>query len=93
MKRKFSEDKILIRHIFFTILGWFLFITINIVQFFIAMPIVLIFTFIFDRNRIIFPYMTKFFSNMFFFLYFVEKINYQDNGLKAPKKGEKRIYV
>lgn len=93
MKKKFNEDKILLRHIFFTFLGWFLFITINLIQFFIFMPIIFIISFIFDKNRILFPYMTKFFSNMFFFLYFVEKLNYQKNGIKPPKKGEKRIYV
>ncbi|HOJ64106.1 MAG TPA: lysophospholipid acyltransferase family protein [Spirochaetota bacterium] len=91
MKNK--EDRILLRHIFFTIFGWTLFIIINLIQFFVVMPFVWLISILFDRDRVLFPYMIKFFCRLFFLLYFVERINYDKNGLKAPKKGEKRIYV
>jgi 1-acyl-sn-glycerol-3-phosphate acyltransferase len=87
------KDKFLFRYVFYTILGWFLFILINVIQFFIFMPIVFIYSLLFDRQRKSFVYLTKFFSNMFFILFFVERLKYDNNGIKAPKKGEKRIYV
>ncbi len=92
MKEK-SQDKILFRHVFYTVFGWTLFIIINLIQFFIFTPIIWLISIIFDRNRILFPYMIKFFSRVFFTLYFVERIKYYKNNLKPPKKGEKRIYV
>lgn len=90
--KKIMTDKILIRHLFFTIYGWTLFIVVNLIQFLIV-PFLIPFSMIFDRNRVLFSYVTKFFSRLFFFLYFVEWINFDNNGLKPPKKGEKRIYV
>ena len=90
---KKNEDRILIRHVFYTIFGWTLFIIINLIQFFIFTPMVWLISLIFDRNRILFPYMIKFFCRVFFILYFIERIKYYKNNIKAPKKGEKRIYV
>jgi len=87
------KDNVTIAHVFYTIYGWGLFIIINVLQFFVFMPIVFILTFPFDRNRICITYLTKLFSNLFHLVYLSEKLNYDRNNLNPPKKGEKRIYV
>jgi len=56
------------------------------------MPLALLVS-IFDRDKKFFTYMTKFFSNVFHFLFIFQKIQLYKNGLKTPKKGERRIYV
>jgi 1-acyl-sn-glycerol-3-phosphate acyltransferase len=90
---KHNDDRILLRHLFFSIYGWTLFIIINIIQFVFFMPFFWLFTRIFDRNKKSFIYLTKVFSHLFFILYLVEKIRFDRNNCKAPKKGQKRIYV
>jgi len=93
MKKKEFNDKIKIRYLFYTIYGWGLFIIINFIQFFIFMPIVFILSIFFDKNKKSFPYLVKFFCKVFFTFYVVERLQFDRNGLKAPEKGEKRIYV
>ncbi len=93
MREKELKDDIKIQYIFYTIYGWFLFIVINVLQFFVFMPIVFILTFLFDKDRVCITYLTKIFSDLFHLLYFCQRIQYDKNGMKSPKKGEKRIYV
>lgn len=88
------NDKILIRHIFYSIYGWFLFLTIFFLLYFVFMPIVAIFSLLFfDRNRKAFSYLPKVFIRIFFFLYSVHRLNINSKVLKKPAKGERRIYV
>ncbi|HOV12904.1 MAG TPA: lysophospholipid acyltransferase family protein [Spirochaetota bacterium] len=77
----------------YTFFGWFLFALVNIIQFVFFMPIFFVICLFFDRDKRLFSYLTKFFSNVFHFLFFFEKVQFYKNGLKSPKKGEKRIYV
>ncbi|OHD14525.1 MAG: hypothetical protein A2086_14330 [Spirochaetes bacterium GWD1_27_9] len=91
-KNRIIEDKITFLHIIYSIWGWFTFILVNIIQFCIA-PFILLVTFPFDKDRKVMAYLIKFFCNIFYFLNFLQKNHYDFNGLKAPKKGERRIYV
>jgi 1-acyl-sn-glycerol-3-phosphate acyltransferase len=89
-----KENNIDVRpvEVFFSILGWTMFILVNTLQIIIA-PFVLLLTFLFDRERKTLAYLIKFFSNVFYFLNFVQRNHVDRNCLKAPKKGERRIYV
>jgi 1-acyl-sn-glycerol-3-phosphate acyltransferase len=88
-----NDDRILIRHFFYSIYGWTLFVVINLIQFIFFMPVVWLISQIVDKNKKLFIYLTKIFSYLFFILFRVEKIRFEKNNLKAPKKSEKRIYV
>lgn len=92
MKDK-NLDNIKPIYIAYTFVGWFLFLLVNLIQFIFFMPVVLLVSLIFDKDKRSFTYLTKFFSNVFHFLYFFEHLQLDRNGMKAPKKGEKRIYV
>lgn len=86
------EKKIKTKEVFYTILGWTMFILVNSVLIFIV-PIIFLFSIIFDKDRKVFSYIIKFFFYIFSFLNFVQNVDIDYNNLKAPKKGERRIYV
>jgi len=88
-----NNDKIKFVYFIYSFFGWFLFIFVNLIQFIFFMPIVFLLSLIFDRDKKFFTYLTKIFSNLFHFLFFFQKIQYNKNGLKSPKKNERRIYV
>ena len=87
-----NQDKITACHLFSSIVSYLFFGIVNILQL-IIQPIALVLTFLFDRDRQFLSYITKFFYWMFYYLNFVQRHRYSLNGLKAPKKGERRIYV
>jgi 1-acyl-sn-glycerol-3-phosphate acyltransferase len=88
-----QQDKVTFLHVFYTIYGWTLFVVINVIQFIFFMPLFLLFSLVFDKDKKSFVYLTKFFSWLFFIFYFVERIQYDKNNLPKQKKGTKRIYV
>ena len=92
MNKRKQQDKILFRYVIYTIYGWFLFFTL-ISAVFVIFIITLPFMLLFDKDRVFFSYLVKWFAQMFFFFYYTEWLTYEGNGLKPPKKGEKRIYV
>ncbi len=85
-------EKITLKEVFYTILGWSTFILVNSILIFFV-PVILLFSFIFDKNKIVFAYIIKIFFKIFSFLNFVQKVDIDYNNHKAPKKGERRIYV
>ena len=85
-----NNDKIKFVYFIYSFFGWFLFIFVNLIQFIFFMPIVFLFSLIFDRDKKFFTYLTKIFSNLFHFLFFFQKIQYNKNGLKS-QKNERRI--
>ena len=87
-----KEDKITIKEVFYTIIGWSTFILVNSVLIFIV-PFIMLYSLIFNRNKKVFAYIIKLFFHIFSFLNFVQKTDIDYNNLKAPKKGERRIYV
>lgn len=91
-KNQYIYDKVTLEEIFFSVWGWAMFIIVNSIQIFIA-PIILLITFPFDRNRKVIAYLVKIFYQLFYFLNFVQKHFIDYNGIKVPKKGERRIYV
>lgn len=94
MSMKSSKDTITIGHIFFSIYGWFLFLFLFLTNFIILVPIFALLTlFTWDKHKKFFTYLSKFFARSFFFLFFVHTININKKAVKAPKKGEKRIYI
>lgn len=68
------------------------FVVVNLLQL-ICLPFVFLATFLFDKDRKAMSYMIKFFYRIFYFLNIVQIHNIDLNGLKAPKKGERRVYV
>ena len=91
-RNKELYDKVTIPEVFYTIIGWSMFLIVNSIQLLIA-PFVFLICLLFDRDKKILIYMLKFFFQIFYFLNFVQKVYLDKNGLKAPKKGERRIYV
>ncbi len=93
MKEKLFNDKILFKHYIFSFIGYFSFILVNLVLFLLS-PVLLFLSFItFDRDRILFSYAIKLFYHIFYFLNIPQRHYFDFNGVKAPKKGERRIYV
>ncbi len=86
-KNKKTKNKI-----FYTFLGWSIFIFVNSILIFLT-PIIILYSLIFDRDKKAFAYIIKLFTHIFCFLNFVQKTDIDYNHLKAPKKGERRIYV
>jgi len=91
-KNQYIYDKISPNEVFYSVWGWTMFILVNSMLIFIA-PVILLITFPFDRNRKVLAYLIKIFYRIFYILNFVQRHNIDYNGLKAPKKGERRIYV
>ncbi|MCG8570360.1 MAG: 1-acyl-sn-glycerol-3-phosphate acyltransferase [Spirochaetes bacterium] len=85
-------DKITFFHWFYTFWGYLMFVLVNIMQIIIA-PFVFLITLPFDKNRKVIAYMIKFFCEIFYFLNFVQRNHFDFGDLKAPAKGERRIYV
>lgn len=92
LMNKIIEDKLTIKEVFNTIIGWSMFILVNSALIFLV-PFIMLYSFIFDRNKKVFAYIIKLFFYIFSFLNFVQKLDIDFNNLKAPKKGERRIYV
>ncbi len=86
-------DNISFADIFNTVYGWIAFLTINLIQFIFTIPIVIISLITFDKDRRLITYMTKFFTFAFFYTFLTYRIRIETNGVKPPKKGERRIYV
>jgi 1-acyl-sn-glycerol-3-phosphate acyltransferase len=86
------KDKITIKEFFFTLNGYIAFITVNTVLLLIF-PLLIIISMIFDKNRNLYSYVIKVFYKIFYFFNFVQRTEIDYNGLKAPKKNERRIYV
>ena len=86
------KDRITLKEFFFTISGYFAFITVNILLL-ILFPIIIIVSLIFDKNRNLYSYAIKVFYKIFYFFNFVQKTEIDYNRLKAPTKNERRIYV
>lgn len=92
MKKIYIANEVTLYDLFYTIWGWTFFVLVNSVQIFI-LPIILFLTFLFDKDRKIVIYTIKVFCQIFYFLNFVQKTTLEKNNLKAPKKGERRIYI
>ncbi len=88
------EDKFRLLHLFYSIWGFSLFIILLIIQFFILLPISLVAYLIgLDKDKRVVTNFIKVSCNAFFILFFVHRIKMTKNGVKAPVKGQKRIYV
>ncbi len=70
-----------------------MFLTVNLLQLIVTIPIAIISIITLDKDRRLITYMTKFFTYMFFITFLSYRIRIDNNGIKAPKKGERRIYV
>jgi 1-acyl-sn-glycerol-3-phosphate acyltransferase len=92
MDIKDLKDKISIKEFFNSLVGWSMFIFVNTLQI-IILPVVLIITLPFDKDKKIITYFVKIFCNLFYFLNFLQHNNIDYNNLKPPKKGERRIYA
>lgn len=79
-------------HIFYTVIGYFFFVLVNITLFVFLLPMMLL-SLIFDRDMRMVSYMIKLFTRIFNFINIIQRTEIDMNGLKAPKKGERRIYV
>lgn len=86
------KEKITIDIVFYTIIGWSIFVFVNSLLFFL-LPLILLYSLLFDRDKKIFAYIIKLFYYIFYFLNFTQKTDIDKNGLKIPKRGERRIYV
>ncbi|HPP04839.1 MAG TPA: lysophospholipid acyltransferase family protein [Spirochaetota bacterium] len=92
-KEKLFNDKVLFKHYIFSIIGYTSFIFVNLILFILS-PIILLISFIFfDRDRILFSYAIKFFYYVFYYLNIPQRHYFDFNGMKSPKKGQRRIYV
>ena len=89
---RYIKDKISVKEFFLTIIGYFAFISVSFILLFIF-PLLIIISLIFDKNRNLYSYSIKIFYKIFYFLNFVQKTDIDYNGLKAPKKNERRIYI
>lgn len=87
-----NKEKITLKEIFYTILGWSMFILVNSILIFLV-PFILLFSIIFDKDRKVFAYIIKLFFYIFSFLNFIQRVDIDYNKLNAPKKNERRIYV
>ena len=86
-----NKDSITLWNIFCTIYCYIDFVVVNLLQL-IVLPILLLIS-IFDRDKKLLSYSIKFFYWIFYFLNIPQIHNVKLNGLKAPKKGERRVYV
>lgn len=86
-----NKDSITLWNIFCTIYCYIDFVVVNLLQL-IVLPILLLIG-IFDRDKKLLSYSIKFFYWIFYFLNIPQIHNVKLNGLKAPKKGERRVYV
>lgn len=94
MNKNYEKDKIKFKHIFFSTYGWICFTIVLLIQLFIFLPLsVLLFITFIDRNRKSFPIFIKIAVNIFLIIFIGHKISFTGIKLKAPKKGEKRIYI
>ena len=87
-----NKDNITAWHIFKTIYCYVDFVVVNLLQL-VCLPFVFLFTFAFDKDRRAMSYMIKVFYRLFYILNIVQIHQINLNGLKATKKGEKRVYV
>jgi 1-acyl-sn-glycerol-3-phosphate acyltransferase len=85
-------DRITFKEFLFNVVSWSMFVLVNAIQL-VVLPIVLLFTLPFDKDRKIVSYFVKFFCRLFYILNFVQRNNFDFNNLKPPKKGERRIYA
>lgn len=92
-KEKLFNDRVLFKHYIFSIIGYTFFIIVNLVLLAVSPFLLLISLIIFDRDRLLFSYAIKFFYYIFYFLNIPQKHYFDFNGIKRPKKGERRIYV
>ena len=94
MRKKNNNSDFKLRYFLYTFIGYTLFTTIFIIQFFIFTPISVILHFIgIDNNKLFFTYATKLSCRSFFLAFIGHKININLKEIKAPKKGEKRLYL
>lgn len=92
--RKKNNNDFKLRYLLYSFVGYFLFFTIFIIQFFIFTPLSVILHFIgLDKNKMFFTYATKLSCRTFFTLFIGHKIKINLKDIKAPKKGEKRLYL
>ena len=89
---KTIEDKITYKVVFSTMIGWGTFILVNSVLIFLV-PLIMLCSLTFDKNKKVFAFFIKLFFRIFSILNFVQVTNIDLNNIKAPKKGERRIYV
>ncbi|HOF02069.1 MAG TPA: lysophospholipid acyltransferase family protein [Spirochaetota bacterium] len=91
-KSAYIKDKIKIIHVLYSFIGYLTFISVNLVL--IAfIPLILIISLIFDRDKVLFSYAIKIFYRIFYFLNFPQRHKINMNGLKKPQIGQRRIYI
>ena len=71
MNKRKQQDKILFRYVIYTVYGWFLFFTL-ITAVFLIFIVTLPFMLLFDKDRVFFSYLVKWFAQMFFFFYYTD---------------------
>lgn len=91
MDKREVKDNITFYTVFKTIWGWTLFLTFSAILV-VFIPIIL-FISIFDKGKVVFSYSIKVVYWVFYFFNFPQNTKYIKNGIKRPKKGERRIYV
>lgn len=79
-------------HVFFTIIGYILYLTVALCLL-AVMSIFLLYSIFFDKHKKVLSYIIKGSVYMFSFINFTQHNQIERHGLKAPVKGERRIYV
>jgi 1-acyl-sn-glycerol-3-phosphate acyltransferase len=90
--RKPRKDRITPYHLFTTFWGWTMFLSISTLLL-CFMPLLSLIALLFDRNKVFISYVVRVFFYTFYFLNFPQKITFNRNGVTAPTRGERRVYV